>query len=181
MYRIYLIGILLIIVLLPVAHASTMPFGQLNETGRGEAYYLRFIKVYNATLYSSDNAREDGILDGNVSKCLHLEYSVGVEQEDMIEAAWEVLKRQFSQQQLDLVKNEIEIIHQGYRDVNQGDSYALCYASDAEETTLVYNGLPVAAVTSAQFATIYFSIWLGQDQPLDEDLRNDLLSGLRKG
>jgi len=45
-------------------------------------------------------------------------------------------------------------------------------------TTLSYNGGVLVSVDSPDFAEIYFSIWLGKTDPLDETLRDDLLAGL---
>jgi hypothetical protein len=148
----------------------------LQKMGQGTTYYLGFIKVYDATLYTSETAGNDNILSRDVSKCLHLEYNVDIEKNIFVESAETVLGRQFSNQQLLQVKNYIDQIHQGYQDVQEGDSYTLCYDNQSAVTTLALNDSTIVSVDSADFAEVYFSIWLGENEPLDEDLRDDLLS-----
>lgn len=156
--------------------AASVP-GDMQKRGQGEAYYLGFIKVYDASLYSSDPAEAGDVLSGDVSKCLYLEYAVDIEREDFVKAANSVLNRQFSDQQLAQVDQYIELLHQGYRDVQDGDSYTLCYTSTDKVTTLSYNDILLVSVDAPHFAKVYFSIWLGQNEPLDESLRDDLLAG----
>ena len=144
--------------------------------GKGEAYYLKVIKVYDAALYSEESADGGDILDTNISKCLYLKYSVAVDADDFVNAANTVLTRQFTSERLKEVATELETLHNGYRDVEKGDSYTLCYAEAAQTTTLALNGQEVVAVSSLDFAEIYFSIWLGKTDPLDEKLRKNLLA-----
>jgi len=148
--------------------------------GKGEAYYLKFIKVYDAALYGEDLVEKKDILDKNISKCLLLQYSVDIGADDFITAANTVLARQFSTKQLGEVSRELEILHGGYQDVKKGDQYTLCYFKAAETTTLALNGEELVAVSSADFSEIYFSIWLGKTNPLDEKLRTNLLANSSK-
>lgn len=158
--------------------AGTIPDG-LREVGEGEVFYLKFIKVYDATLYSSDISKES-ILSDDVSKCLHLIYAVDIDRDDFIKAATTVLNRQFSEDHLRAFGDSIDLIHEGYRDVSEKDSYTLCYNSKEHRTSLHYNGQEIVTVMEPGFSALYFSIWLGSHQPLDDDLRNDLLAGLEK-
>ena len=159
------------------AYADSIPT-EMQKLGKGQAYYLNFIKVYDATLYWLEIAEEKNILSSDVSKCLNLKYAVDIGKDDFIKAANSVLNRQFSQEQLRMVNGEIETLHQSYRDVHDGDSYTLCYNSREKVTSLSYNGIKLVAIHSPAFAEIYFSIWLGSSNPLDENLRDDLLAGL---
>jgi hypothetical protein len=145
--------------------------------GKGAAYYLKFIKVYDAELYSETIVAPEDILLPGVSKCLHLQYAVGVKKDDFITAANTVLARQFTPEQLNKVANELDILHDGYQDVEKGDSYTLCYADKTETTSLALNDKVVVAVSSPVFAETYFSIWLGETEPLDDKLRKNLLAG----
>lgn len=178
-----MLGILKIIVLFIFCYPlSSNSFASNIEDmqliGKGAAYYLKFIKVYDATLYSEGLAENEDILDSDVSKCLHLEYSVGVERDDFIAAANAILTRQFSLEQLSQVSTELEMLHNGYEDVEKGDSYTLCYSEMTETTSLSLNGGELVSVTSPAFAEMYFSIWLGNTSPLDKKLRNNLLAKL---
>lgn len=172
--------ITLIFILLPGAGHSREMLDNLVELGRGQAYYLKFIKVYDATLYGELHLGAEGILNEDISKCLHLEYAVDIGREDFIEAAETVLERQFSEPLLTEVRAEIDTLHKGYRDVEEGDSYTLCYDSSLGLTTLSLNGISLVEIRSPMFSKVYFGIWLGRDAPLDEKLRESLLAGFQK-
>ncbi|MGW8194931.1 MAG: chalcone isomerase family protein [Desulforhopalus sp.] len=156
--------------------AVAMNIDQMHLLGKGEVYYLKFIKVYDAALYADRQAVDDDILHSDVSKCLQLQYAVGVDREDFINAANTVLNRQFGQETLGQVAMEIETLHRGYRDVEKGDIYTLCYYGAETKTNLYLNGRQLVTIHSKDFAEIYFSIWLGESGPLDDTLRNNLLA-----
>ena len=162
------------------SHASGIE-RDLVEVGKGKAYYLKFIKVYDAILYSDENAAAASILDDDISKCLLLDYAVDVSSEDFIKAADTVLARQFSESLSEELKDHIATLHRGYLDVAEGDNYSLCYDGRTTETTLSLNGEPLVKIQDPEFARVYFGIWLGQYKPLDTRLRDDLLSGLATG
>lgn len=177
------LGIIRLMVLLlfyyPLSSMSTAAsMENMQLLGKGAAYYLMFIKVYDASLYSERLVGSENILDNDVSKCLHLQYSVGVDAEDFITAANTILRRQFSTEKLHGVAAELEVLHGGYTDVEEGDSYTLCYFKNTQITSLALNGQEIVAVSSPDFAEIYFSIWLGETEPLDESLREDLLANV---
>ena len=105
-----------------------------------------------------------------------LQYEVSLKQKDFIKAANTVLQRQFTAEQLESVKGEIDRLHAGYVDVKDGDQYSLCYDSKESSTSLSHNGQELVRLYSKPFAKIYFSIWLGNDSPLDDKLRDNLLA-----
>ena len=172
--------LMLIMLLVPQVSGATIAPEGLQRLGQGNAYYLGFIKVYQATLFGSPAGDAETLLSDDVSKCLHLEYQVDVKKQQFIEAAEIVLERQFTAQRLDQVREGIEELHRGYLDVNGGDSYTLCYRSETGVTSLARNGSEVLSITVPGFAEVYFSIWLGEQRPLDERLRGDLTAGLRE-
>jgi hypothetical protein len=47
-----------------------------------------------------------------------------------------------------------------------------------QQSTLALNDKVLTVIDSADFASVYFGIWLSRYKPLDEDLREDLFSGL---
>ena len=156
------------------AHSSSVENMQLH--GEGKAYFLKFIKVYDAALYTQQVANEEDIVQGSISKCLLLQYDVSLKQKDFIKAANTVLERQFTAEQLEIVRDEIDQLHAGYVDVKDGDEYTLCYDSQKSSTTLSHNSKELVRIYSQPFAKIYFSIWLGNDSPLDDKLRDNLLA-----
>ncbi len=158
------------------SHAYSSPIEEMELHGKGKAYYMKIIKVYDATLYTEQLASEKEIMQGAVSKCLFLEYDVSLKQKDFIKAANAVLARQFSVEQLDEVRDKIDRFHAGYIDVKDGDQYTLCYDRQETSTTLWYNSKEIVKIISQRFAEIYFSIWLGNESPLDDTLRDNLLA-----
>lgn len=155
---------------------SSFSVGDLQLLGKGTAYYLKFIKVYDASLYIKDPANNQDILSGDISKCLLLDYNVSLSREDFIKAANTVLSRQFTAEELEAVRQELDRLHESYIDVTEGDTYSLCYDKNDSRTTLSHNNRELVGIDSKPFATIYFSIWLGKMSPLDETLRDDLLA-----
>lgn len=169
----------IIIVLLFTFLAATAHSGSVDSMtlhGAGEAYYLKFIKVYDAALYTAQPASVEQIQRGEVSKCLLLQYDVSLKQKDFVKAANTVLARQFAAEQLEMVRRELQELHESYVDVQDGDQYSLCYDSQERSTTLSYNNTELVRIHSKQFAEIYFSIWLGEKSPLDDTLRDNLLA-----
>ncbi len=166
--------ILFFTLFLSTAFSSTIDNMELH--GQGVAYYLKFIKVYDAALYTAQVANEEEIINGAVSKCLLLQYDVSLKQKDFIKAANIILERQFTSEQLEIVRDELDQLHAGYIDVKDGDEYTLCYDSQKSSTTLSHNGNELVRIYSQPFAKIYFSIWLGNDFPFNDKLRDNLLA-----
>jgi hypothetical protein len=169
-----LIATLLFVILLPGSvHAD---FAGLQLQGRGEARYLGVIKVYDAVLYSPAGVTAERMLDSDISRCLDLKYAVSLKVEDFIRGADTVLARQYDEAELDQVRAEIDALHRSYRTVAKGDRYTLCYDAATTETTLLLNGQELVRIASADFARVYFGIWLGPEAPLDKKLRDRLLA-----
>lgn len=147
----------------------------LELHGKGEFRYLGFIKVYDAALYLQNPAATDEILDAGTSRCLKLDYTVPLRADDFKMGAFKILSRQHTPEKLASVNFEIERLHNAYRDVREGDSYSLCYDASRQTTTLVLNQQELVTIASPDFAEIYFGIWLSPENPMDEDLRNQLL------
>ncbi len=143
--------------------------------GNGIAKYLGFITVYRATLLAGADMEEAAVLSPSTSRCLKLQYKVSVKAKDFVLAADTVLARQHGADTLSRLKKDIERLHRAYTDVNAGDVYTMCYSAIDQTTRLSLNGVEQVAVPSAEFASLYFGIWLGPEKPLDHRLRNDLL------
>ncbi len=148
----------------------------MQPIGKGEVRYMGFIKVYDASLLASKAITGGKVLDTEISKCLILNYAVPLTIDKFIRGAEMVLQRQHKKEDLGAVRQQIDALHAGYRDVQEGDSYTLCYDAASRATTLSLNNEELVRIVSADFARFYFGIWLGPDAPLDEDLRDDLLA-----
>jgi hypothetical protein len=152
----------------------------MNLVGKGEVYYMGFIKVYDASLYANTQNAGPVVMDGETSKCLKLTYDVALSVKDFVLGAETILARQHSQEGITKLRKEIDMLHAAYRNVQKGDSYYLCYDAPHRLTTLTLNDTQLVAVPSKEFAEAYFGIWLGAVQPIDEKLRDRLLSGSGK-
>jgi len=165
----------LILHLFTYSNVSLAGTNNMDALGKGDVRYLGFLKVYEATLYALAPFDSKSILDKHVSKCLQLEYSMSLSAADFILAAKTILARQQDQKKLDQLQPEIDLLHGAYQDVKKGDRYRLCYQAQDRTTTLAFNDRELVAIPSADFASVYFGIWLGPNAPIDEKLRNDLL------
>lgn len=149
---------------------------KMQLKGEGDVNFLGFIKVYDAYLYTDEMSTTKDFLAPEISKCLKLEYDVSLTKENFIEGANTVLLRQHSKTTIDTFNYELNELHKSYQPVAEGDIYTLCYDAASAVTTLSLNGLKLTEINSKEFSRLYFGIWLGSNQPIDEDLRNDLLN-----
>ena len=148
---------------------------ELEIRSKGDVYYLGFIKVYDAFLLSDPEVDTSRILEPTISKCLKLNYDVALTPENFIEGANQVLGRQHSPEVLSALKTEIDLLHENYLPVSEGDIYTLCYDADTVTTSLSLNGKNLVSIASPQFSSIYFGIWLSPDQPISKKLQRSLL------
>jgi hypothetical protein len=163
----------LVLLLSPLQAQASME--SMQPRSQGNVYYLKFIKVYTATLLTQKGGNLDNILDPDVSKCLKLEYDVSLTSENFIEGADTVLSRQHSASHIDSLQEEITLLHDAYQPVQKGDNYKLCYDSGSAETTLYLNDADLVSIVSRDFSSLYFGIWLSPDNPLDKNLQRNLL------
>lgn len=168
-----------LIILAPIAAYAIIP-QTFKASGSGTVRYLGFIKVYDATLYVPEQVSQQNLLDGRSSRCLQLKYNVDLKAEDFIKAAETILQEQHGEETLSRLKPQIDLLHQNYKPVKEGDSYTLCYDGLSQETKLVLNEEVLVTIQSTEFAEIYFGIWLGDKNPLSDDLRRNLIKGLPK-
>jgi hypothetical protein len=171
--RIMIAALLLIAILMPTTVMAISD--DMELVGVGKAKYLGIITVYNAALYVQKNQGSENILSSDTSRCLKLDYAVEVSPEDFIRAADTILRRQHDTDKLTRFEAEINKLHRSYSKVAKGDNYTLCYDAAAKATTLYRNSLPQMEIISEEFAEIYFGIWLGAKDPLNDGLRNRLL------
>ncbi|MBU1568646.1 MAG: chalcone isomerase family protein [Proteobacteria bacterium] len=162
-----------LIIFLPGPGYATI--SRMNLIGKGEVYYMGFIKVYDVALYANSKNGGQVVMDAETSRCLKLTYDVSLAVKDFVLGAETILARQHSPEGIAKLRKEIDMLHGAYRDVKKGDSYYLCYDAPQRLTTLTLNDTELIAVRSQDFAEAYFGIWLGAVQPIDEKLRDRLL------
>ncbi len=134
--------------------------------------YRVVFRGYVAALYLPDDIASPRVLD-ETPRRLELRYFWGIGAEDFGRAADQKLEESRSAEELAALRERIDRLHAAYRDVEPGDRYALDYIPGAG-TTLRLNGDPLIEIPGADFAEVYFGLWLGDD-PLDEGLRDTLL------
>lgn len=72
-------ALVLVVIYFPLGSMSVAAtIDGMQLLGKGEAYYLKFIKVYDAALYSEQLIEGEDVLNRNISKCLLLQYAVDV-------------------------------------------------------------------------------------------------------
>lgn len=172
MIRALLLQILLLFNVMVPALADE-PAG-LELRGTGQIRYLGIFKVYDAYLYADFNK---DVLSPGCSRCLRLDYAMGLSAQDIIDASEVILKKQHDKATLDAVKAELAQLYRNYKDVKEGDTYVLCYNARTGETSVTLNNILLVQITSPEFAAIYFGIWLRDRNPIDDGLRQKLLSG----
>lgn len=137
---------------------------------KGEVRYLRMIKVYDVALYSPQTISADTILDPNVSKCLKLNYAVGLSVDKFRLATDKILQRQHPAAYLNKIKDPLETLQKAYRPVKKGDFYRLCYHSKTQKMRLEHNNKQLVEIKSAELATAYLGIWLSRNKPISGPL-----------
>lgn len=167
--------IILLLFLAPQRTEATS-YDTMELVGAGDYRYLSFIKLYDARLFAEPGAEDP--LSTSSSRCLVLDYNVEIKADQFIEAANTILSRQLSKSQMEKLAPQIGELHRVYKTVEDGDSYSLCFDAKAQATSLSLNGNKLVSIKSPDFSTAYFAIWLGANNPIDMDLRNDLLGGI---
>lgn len=145
----------------------------LERVGTASFTWLMFFKVYDAALYLEPGEAPAQCLSPEVARALVVEYARSVEAKTLIQAADKVLRESYGEDLLRRFESELERMNAVYRDVGPGDRYSLAY-DPQKGTTLFLNDEALVTVEGSEFASYYFSIWLG-DHPAARSLRRDLL------
>ena len=145
--------------------------------GTGRLVWMRMITVYDAALYLPADFPGKDVL-GDVPKRLELRYHISIKGEKFGESAVPFLEKNVAAEELVRLKPRLEQLNRLYRDVKEGDRYALTYAP-GRGTTLTLNGNPLGTIDGADFAAAYFTIWLGA-KPISDTLRDELIGEAKK-
>ncbi len=140
--------------------------------GVGLLVYRWVIDAYVAALYlPADVASTQALSD--VPKRLEIEYFWALAAEDFGPAADMILRSQYDEATLAPLRDRMDQMSAAYRAVEPGDRYALDYVP-GRGTTLSWNGEELVTVPGADFASVYFAVWLGSE-PADASLKRQLL------
>jgi hypothetical protein len=152
-------------------HGQTLPL-----RGTGRLVWMRMVTVYDAALYlPGDVAGRDVLKD--VPKRFELRYHISIKGPKFGESAVPYLEKNVPAEELARLKPRLEKLNQLYRDVKEGDRYALTY-SPGKGTTLSLNNEPLGTIEGADFATAYYAIWLGA-KPISDTMRDDLIGEVK--
>ncbi len=146
--------------------------GELQLCSTALLRYLTIFKGYSAGLYMADcDARREVLRD--VPKRLDLSYFWAIDGEQFADAAEELLAQSVPEVELERLRPRLDLLHRSYRSVQPGDRYTLTYLP-GRGTELALNGESLATIEGADFARVYFGIWLG-DRPIDASFRDALI------
>ena len=145
--------------------------------GTGRLVWMRMVTVYDAALYlPGDVVGRDVLKD--VPKRLELRYHISIKGPKFGESAVPFLEKNLPREELARLKPRLEQLNGLYRDVKEGDRYALTYVP-GKGTALSLNGEPLGTIEGADFAAAYFTIWLGA-KPISDTMRDDLIGEAKK-
>lgn len=155
----------------------TIEFGDLTMERKGVSQLTvgYIFNVYTAALYQPADTGPDDVL-ADLPRHLEIDYLRKISRADFIKAADDMLAKQHRPEVIQSIQAGIDQINPLYEDVQKGDRYALTYIP-GEGTTLKFNGEVKGVIEGAEFARIYFSIWLGENNPYKEF--RDRLVGLK--
>lgn len=142
----------------------------------GEVRYLKFIKVYDASLYSPGKINANNVLNANVSKCLKLDYAIDLSVDKFRLVTEKILQQQHSQAFLTKIKQPLETLQQAYKPVKKGDIYRLCYNGKNKKLSLEHNQQQLVEIQSEELAKAYLGIWLSKNKPISMPLYNQFFN-----
>ena len=134
--------------------------------------YKVVIKAMVSALYLGEGVKPAEVLK-DVPKRIEIHYFWNLEGKEIAKAADKLLAENISVARLETIRVEIDEMNALYENVKPGDRYSLTYIPGVG-TELALNGKKKGLVPGAEFASAYFSIWLGK-KPMDVAMRDTLL------
>ncbi|HMP90451.1 MAG TPA: chalcone isomerase family protein [Kiritimatiellia bacterium] len=119
--------------------------------------------VYVAAFYQ-EPGRGPNDVTGDYPKHLEIEYLRSISSRAFIDAGNDMLIAQHDKQTIASIQSRIDTINQWYQDVKKGDRYSLTYIPGIG-TELKFNGESKGIIPGEDFARIYLTIWLGENNP----------------
>jgi len=144
---------------------------KLPLRGTGRLVWMRLVTVYDAAFYLPENVPGSDVLR-DVPKRLELSYHISIKAPKFGEAAEPYLEKNVHPETLAKLRPRIEKLNKLYRDVKEGDRYALTYVP-GKGTTLSLNNEAIGTIEGADFAAAYLTVWLGS-KPISKAMRDDL-------
>jgi len=129
-------------------------------------------KVHVAAFYQLKESGPADVL-ADQPRQIVIEYLRDIPSEDYISAGEDMMARHHSKEEIEAIREGINQINTLYQDVKKGDRYSITYVPGTG-TTLQFNDEVKGTIPGAEFARVYFSIWLGDKTPY-KDFRNKLV------
>lgn len=146
---------------------------EFTKTSQAEYTLMGFLKLFDAALYRESNY-DLSTFPKQGGYGLVFDYAQNFNKKQLIQAANEVLSELYTDDQIQSIKADIKRINAAYRNVKEGDQYAIFFKPGAG-TSLLLNGKKQVTIENPKFANIYFDIWLS-DHPKSVSLRDQLLN-----
>ena len=150
----------------------------LQLSGQHRFVYRMFFKLYDATLYTEVAVEKNmnELLSGDHALHLEFDYLRKIKKSIILESSKEILANNMSAEELNSIQERVDLINEAYRTVYNGDRSALTYLP-GKGTTLWINEEPIINIKGADFARLYFRIWLG-NRPISKSMRDALIGQL---
>ena len=145
----------------------------LTKLGEYRYVYRLLFKLYDVALYAHPEASYEEVLDANTTYQLQFRYLREIDKSIILESADKILRRNLSPAEFSQISDRVDQINEAYRTVLDGDRSSLTYQPGVG-STLAINGSPAVTIEGADFARLYFKIWLGE-QPISSSLRASVL------
>jgi Chalcone isomerase-like len=129
-------------------------------------------KVHVAAFYQPKESGPSDVLADQPRRIV-IEYLRDIAREDYISAGEDMMARHHSKEEIEAIREGINQINALYQDVKKGDRYSITYLPGVG-TTLQFNDEVKGTIPGAEFARVYFSIWLGDKTPY-KDFRDRLV------
>ncbi len=143
---------------------------------KGEVRYMKFIKVYDASLFSPSKVNANNVLNADVSKCLKLDYAVDLTVDKFRLVTDKILKQQHNPAYLSKIKQPLERLQKSYKPVKKGDYYRLCYNGKSKKLSMALNKQQLVEIQSEELAKAYLGIWLSKNKPISYPLFNQFFN-----
>jgi hypothetical protein len=147
--------------LFPASHAAGDV--ELERKGVSKLVVGYVFNVYVAAFYQLPSSGPADVL-ADKPRHLEIEYLRDLSKASFLDAAEDMLAKQHDRATIESIRDGITEINKLYQDVKKGDRYALTYIP-GRGTELLFNGESKGIVPGADFARIYFTIWLGEKHP----------------
>ena len=146
----------------------------LSKLGEYRYVYRMFFKLYDVALYAEPKASAKDVLSASVSYRLQFRYLREIDKAIILKSSAKILDKNLNPDELRQIAERVDRLNAAYQTVKDGDHSSLTFQPDVG-TTLRINGSPVTTIEGADFARLYFKIWLGE-RPISDSLR-EALSG----